>query len=167
MLSKLQQTSNKEIREENLEEEIKKETGEIETEQFKEFMHSSGRLITPILESQSPQRNIPLEQEIPTTPTTETKETRIRNYDLTNQTDYAPRVETENLEKRYESRIEAPVLTPRENIMRQAQFINPIEQMNLPERETMHSRFIGAEFLEHERHLPFEKEDRKYKKMRL
>ncbi|MFA4952704.1 MAG: hypothetical protein WC584_00615 [Candidatus Pacearchaeota archaeon] len=165
LFSKLQKTQIEIPEKENLEKEIVKETKEIQTEQFQEFMHSTGKLITPILES-NPRQNIPPEQEIPTTPATENRETGIRNYDIRNTNDYNIR-QIENLEKRYESRIEAPVLTPRENTMRQAHFVNPMEQMNLSEKETINSRFIGAEFLEHERNLPFEREERKYKKTRL
>ena len=167
LLSKLQQNSNEAIEEENLETEIKKETKEIQTEQFQEFMRSTGRLITPILESENTRQNIPIEQEISTTPTAETRETRTKNYDVRNTTDYVSRTETKNLEKRYESKIETPVLTQREKQTRTAQFIDPIEQMNLSEKESMHSRFIGAEFLKHESSLPFEREDRKYKKTKL
>ena len=150
---------------ENLEEEIKEETKEIQTEQFQEFMRSTGKLITPILES-NPRQNLPIEQEISTTPTPENRETRTRNYGVRNTTDYISRTTTENLEKRYESKIETPILRQRENLARTAQFIDPIEQMNLSEKENMRPRFIGAEFLEHERNLPFERENRKYKKTR-
>lgn len=164
-ISKLQQNKN-EIPEENLEEEIKKEGKEIQTEQFQEFMRSTGKLITPILESEAPRQNIPIEQEISATPTPETRETLTRNYDLRTATNYVSRQTQEDLEKRYESKIEAPVLTSRQT-MQQGHFINPLEQMNLPEENLMHPKFIGAEFLEHERALPFEREERKYKKMRL
>jgi len=167
LFSKLQQNKDEIPEEENLEEEIKTETKEIQTEQFQEFMRSTGKLITPVLESENPRQNIPIEQEISTTPAPEIRETRNRNYDMRNTTDYVSRTTAEDLEKRYESKIEAPILTSRGNAMRHADFINPAEQMNLPERETMHPKFIGAEFMEHERTLPFEREERKYKKTRL
>jgi len=131
---------------------------EVDEERFQQFMQPiSTENFSPTLEQINQPIPTPnLEQDIAFTPTQEETSTK---YDFT----------TEEEAKRYKASsrgIEPPVLTPRETSQR-VRLLNPLERRNIPRADDMQPRMFGTRTTTQKRKLPFEKDDDKYKEVKL
>lgn len=156
----------KEIKETEKEEE--KEEVESRQEEFNEFIESSPKIASssPVLEKVRAIEKVP-EIELPQVQQDKT-ETRRINYVISNEPKYSTlRREEDPDEKKYESVFIPPVLSRREirASMRQ-EFLSPTERLMADENNPS-LRFIEWENFDDAARLPFEKNEKKYKKFRL
>jgi len=142
--------------------ELKEESQEtpilIDNSQFQEFLQPTAQASTPVLQrvNDAPQQ-INLEQGIATAPTSAESTGRINNYSTGIQ-------EQEKTQANYEP----PVLRPI-NIGTQDEqiFIDPFADMRTNIQTNIQLRAIQPEFEQQARRLPFEKQERKYKDVKL
>jgi len=142
-----------------LEEEIE-EAEETDESQFQQFIEiPTGEFITPTLEQINQPFAIPdLEQNVAFTSTEKSPKTS-KIYEFT----------TEEEAKRYESGspgMEPPIL--RTNIdLQQTRFLDPFEGRNIQRFDEMEQRIMKTRTKTERRKLPFEKDEDKYKEVKL
>jgi hypothetical protein len=156
--------------ESRLEEEIravKKTEKEIEQEFFEEPIRQIpiAEMRAPVLERIIQRENISTQISVETEP--EKNEKRIDYSPAANSNYGFSRNTTKDEEKKYETNFVPPVLSRREmpsNVMRQ-EFINP--QGENWGNKIHESQLNEIEFIEEERRLPFEEEQKKYKRFKF
>jgi len=175
---KTKKTKEKAKQEEKLEEEIKAAEKEIEkTEAEPEFFEEPIRQLpitevkAPVLEriiETQPEQQIPTESFTDRINRTEREERRIDYFPASNEPNYSfQRNREENEEKKYESNFVPPVLSTREIFRqeRRQEFLRPQQEVQSQrEEETL---LEGIELLKQDMKLPFEQEQRKYKRHKL
>ena len=154
-------------------EEIKNKTPEnFKTNNFEPQINSSFNFRTNVLRTEnlpSTQPEINLEETIAEAPSrTENTSRRIDYSVSSNAPLYSTSQTQENIEERYESRIEAPVLNP---VRTQQQagnfFIDADKAWNLTNENRMHPELIWGEGIEQNQRAPLEENREKYQQRKL
>lgn len=161
-----------EEKKEKLEEEIKKAEEEVEEDFFEEPVRQIPTITevsAPVLERIIQRQPLEMQNTIETgQPERETREEGRINYTATNEPNYGfARNTEENEEKKYETTFVPPVLTRREfseEGMRR-EFLKPSENVWAPSQDER--QLSEIDFIEQETRLPFEEQQKKYKRTKL
>ena len=152
----------KEIKKEVEKSELEKDIIEEKAEgtEFKEFLQPI-EIPAPILKRVETPVQEPLELNIASTPTPSIKETGV-DYTVGNEPKYA--MATDNLnETKYESDFRPPILRPTDSERFREEILIPQRQIDVPEIEDTNK--IETRTLEQKRKEPFEREEKKYRKV--
>jgi len=155
-----------------LRETLNDEEKEIEDEE--EFFEEPIKQIFPSIEISAPILERIIQREVPVQPLIETEQTgreadekRI-NYSPTNEPKYGFVRRTEEKEKKYETNFVPPVLTRRELFSEggmRREFLKPSE--NIWSNQSNEQQLNEIDFVEQEARLPFEEQQKKYKRAKL
>ncbi len=171
---------NKEEDSEDEESELEKEIEETESQEtnevvddseFREFIQPSTQefidISTPTLERVETPQQIPLEQDVASTPVSPSSDDDQIDYSTTsNEPKYSAGEQI-----KYQTNVEPPTLRPAEiseNVPRQ-ELLDPMAgiRFNPQDNINISPEIVNTEFIEEKRRLPFEKEDKKYKEFRF
>jgi hypothetical protein len=164
--------SEKKKNEEELEEEIKNAEKEITLEELTESMPENNireLLITkeikaPVLERIANQEEIPSFNQFET-PQRETEERRI-DYSVSNEPKYSAGITEQEQERKYETNFIPPVLNQREIIGRE-EFFKPMRSAWETTEQMAETPGHFERFETERKRLPFEEEQKKYKKVKF
>ena len=154
-------------------EEIKNKTPEnFKANNFEPQINSSFNFRTSVLRTESlpsNQQEINLEETIAEAPSrTENRERRMDYSVSPNAPNYLTNRTQENIEERYESRIEAPVLNPVRTRQQTGNFfIDPSKEWNLTNENRMPPELIWGEGIEQNQRAPLEENREKYQQRKL
>ncbi len=143
------------------EKEIEEEKSEIREERISEFL-TPMNIKAPVLERIASQQRM----ETPAERNMQEKsgEKKI-DYAASNEPKYSTGIIREE-EKKYETSFIPPVLARDESMNRKHEFLRPTEKMTWERQTNQDSQFIETDVIEHGR-LPFEGEQKKYKKIKF
>jgi hypothetical protein len=163
-----------EEKEERLEEEVEQAEKEFEQSDEETFFEEPIKQIFPSIEISAPILERIIQREVPVQPLIETEQTgreedkkRI-NYSPTNEPKYGFVRRTEEKEKKYETNFVPPVLTRRELFSEggmRREFLKPSE--NIWSNQSNEQQLNEIDFVEQEARLPFEEQQKKYKRAKL
>jgi len=133
----------------------------IDDNRFVEFLQPSTETSAPVLEKvENAPEPVDLERDI--TASTPDEEKPKLDYTISDESNYS--VSEEKI--KYQTNIEPPVLEPREvsEALPRQEFLNPIEGRMIDNQNDLRPRIVEAGFVEKETRLPFETDEKKYKK---
>lgn len=149
-----------------LKEEFQETQIPIDDFQFQEFLQPTTQASAPVLQRVNNAPQVNLEQDIAIAPTSTQPTQRIRDYSTTvNTPDYSTGThEQEQTQTNYEPPVLRPVNTGSQD---EQIFIDPFANMRTNNQNNIQQRAIQPEFEQQTRRLPFEKQERKYKNVKL
>jgi len=155
-------------KESELEEEIEETEKNIDENKFIEFLQISTKPSAPVLEKiQNAQEISTLEQDIISSPTHKEERIQIDYESSLNKPDYSE--QNIEKEKKYQTNFSPPVLTP-VNISKELsnqEFIDPLAGKMISPQNDQNQNIIETRPIERESRLPFEKDEKKYRNVKI
>jgi len=167
-MPKKDEEENESEKESELEEEIGETEKNIDENKFIEFLQISTEPSAPVLKKiQDAPEIATLEQDIISTPTHKEERTQT-NYEISlNKPDY-PEQDTKT-EQKYQTNFSPPVLTPA-NISEELpsqEFIDPLAGKMISPQNDPNQKIIETSLIKRENRLPFEKDEKKYRDVKI